>query len=112
MDLSPDSLAKADFSLLVDDAEVAIARKLAEYPRLVEQAAQAHEPHRVAFYAHEIAALFHSLWARGKELPHLRFMVPASSDITMARMALITGTALVLRSSLKLLGVEAISEMR
>ncbi|KAI95715.1 arginyl-tRNA synthetase [Rhodomicrobium udaipurense JA643] len=112
MDLSPDSLAKADFSLLVDDAEVAIARKLAEYPRLVEQAAQAHEPHRVAFYAHEIAALFHSLWARGKELPQLRFMVPASSDITMARMALITGTALVLRSSLKLLGVEAISEMR
>ncbi|MFY9874068.1 MAG: DALR anticodon-binding domain-containing protein, partial [Rhodomicrobium sp.] len=65
-----------------------------------------------AFYAHEVAAVFHSLWTRGKESPHLRFMVQASSDITRARLALITGAAQVLRSSLNLLGVEAISEMR
>ena len=112
MDLGPSSLAGADLSLLTDEAELALIKKLAQFPRAVEGAAQAHEPHRIAFYAHEVAAVFHSLWTRGKESPHLRFMVQASSDITRARLALITGAAQVLRSSLSLLGVEAISEMR
>ncbi len=112
MDLGAASLAGADFSLLTNSAELAVIKKLAQFPRAVEAAAQAHEPHRIAFYAHEVAAVFHSLWTRGKESPHLRFMVPASSDISKARLALITGTAQVLRLSLNLLGVEAISEMR
>jgi arginyl-tRNA synthetase len=112
MDLGGASLAGADLSLLTDEAELALIKKLAQFPRAVEAAAQAHEPHRIAFYAHEVAAVFHSLWTRGKESPHLRFMVSASSDITRARLALITGTAQVLRSALNLLGVEAISEMR
>ncbi len=112
MDLGASSLADADLSLLTDEAELALIKKLAQFPRAVEGAAQAHEPHRIAFYAHEVAAVFHSLWTRGKESPHLRFMVQASSDITRARLALITGAAQVLRSSLNLLGVEAISEMR
>jgi arginyl-tRNA synthetase len=112
MDLGASSLAGADLSLLTDEAELALIKKLAQFPRAVEGAAQAHEPHRIAFYAHEVAAVFHSLWTRGKESPHLRFMVQANSDITRARLALITGAAQVLRSSLNLLGVEAISEMR
>ena len=112
MDLSAPSLAGANLDLLTDEAELALIKKLAQFPRAVEAAAQAHEPHRIAFYAHEVAAVFHSLWTRGKESPHLRFMVQASSDITRARLALITGTAQVLRSALNLLGVEAISEMR
>jgi len=112
MDLGEASLAGANLSLLTDEAELALIKKLAQFPRAVEGAAQAHEPHRIAFYAHEVAAVFHSLWTRGKESPHLRFMVLASSDITRARLALITGAAQVLRSALNLLGVEAISEMR
>jgi arginyl-tRNA synthetase len=112
MDLSAASLATADFILLSDSAELALIKKIAQFPRVVEAAAQAHEPHRISFYAHELAAVFHSLWTRGKELPHLRFMVTASSDITQARLALITATAQVLRLSLNLLGVEAITEMR
>jgi arginyl-tRNA synthetase len=112
LDLAGPALAEADFSLLTDPAELALIKKLAQFPRAVEGAAQAHEPHRIAFYAHEVAGVFHSLWTRGKELPHLRFIVPARSDITKARLALITGTAQVLRSSLNLLGVEAICEMR
>ena len=112
IDLGEASLAGANMSLLTDESELALIKKLAQFPRTVEGAAQAHEPHRIAFYAHEVAAIFHSLWTRGKESPHLRFMVLASSDITRARLALITGTAQVLRSALNLLGVEAISEMR
>ncbi len=112
MNLDPASLAKAHLELLSDEAELALVKKIAQFPRMAESAAQAHEPHRIAFFAHDLAAVFHSLWARGKELPHLRFMVEGSWDITEARLALITATAQVLRTSLNLLGVEAISEMR
>ncbi|MGA7326824.1 MAG: arginine--tRNA ligase [Rhodomicrobium sp.] len=106
------SLGGAKLSLLTDEAEMAVIKKLAQFPRVIEGAAQAHEPHRIGFYAHDFAALFHSLWTRGKELPHLRFIVEGSWDTTQARLALITASAQVLRSSLNLLGVEAISEMR
>jgi arginyl-tRNA synthetase len=112
MNLAPEALALADLSLLTDEAELGLMKKLAQFPRTVEGAAQAHEPHRIAFFAHELAASFHSLWTRGKELPHLRFMVEGSWGTTEARIALITATAQVLRSSLSLLGVEAIAEMR
>jgi arginyl-tRNA synthetase len=112
IDLSPESLAQANLSLLTDEAELAVVKKLAQFPRAVEGAAVAHEPHRIAFFAHELAASFHSLWTRGKELPHLRFMVQASRDLTQARLALIAATAGVLRLVLQLLGVEAIAEMR
>jgi arginyl-tRNA synthetase len=111
-DLSAPALAHADLSLLQDPAELQLIKKLAQFPRMVEGSAQAHEPHRIAFFAHDLAAVFHSLWTRGKELPHLRFMVDVSWDTTEARLALVTATAQVLRSCLSLLGVEAISEMR
>ncbi len=112
LSLSPQSLAGADLSLLTDEAELGVIKKLAQFPRAVEGAATAHEPHRIAFFAHELAASFHSLWTRGKELPHLRFMVHTSRDLTQARLALIAATVQVLRSALHLLGVQAIAEMR
>ncbi|MGB9025737.1 MAG: arginine--tRNA ligase [Rhodomicrobium sp.] len=112
LNLASSSLANAQLNLLRDDAELALIKKIAQFPRMVEGAAQAHEPHRIAFYAHDLAAVFHSLWTRGKESPQLRFMVEGSWDITEARLALITAMAHVLRSCLGLLGVEAISEMR
>ncbi|MGO8954657.1 MAG: arginine--tRNA ligase [Rhodomicrobium sp.] len=112
IDLAPSALACAKLNLLRDEAELALIKKIAQFPRTVDGAAQAHEPHRIAFFAHDLAAVFHSLWTRGKESPQLRFMVEGSWDITGARLALITATARILRSSLNLLGVEAISEMR
>jgi arginyl-tRNA synthetase len=112
MDLAPSALANANLSLLCDDAELALIKKIAQFPRAAEGAAQAHEPHRIAFFAHDLAAVFHSLWTRGKELPQLRFIVEGDWPLTQARLALITAAAQILRSSLHLLGVEAISEMR
>jgi arginyl-tRNA synthetase len=107
-----EQLADADVELLTDASELALIKRISQYPRLVENAAYAHEPHRIAFYAHDLAAEFHALWNRGKELPHLRFMVETSRELTKARLALVASTAMVLRSSLRLLGVQAITEMR
>src|SRR5690606_8278926 len=111
-ELSLSKLAESRVDLLTDEFEVALMKRISQFPRLVESAALAHEPHRIAFYAHDLAADFHALWNRGKELPHLRFMVEASREITEARLALVTSTAIVLRSALRLLGVQAITEMR
>ena len=112
LDLEHSSLARAKLNLLSDEAELALIKKIAQFPRIVEGAAQAHEPHRIAFFAHDLAAVFHSLWTRGKESPQLRFMVEGRWDLTEARLALISAMAQILRSCLNLLGVEAISEMR
>ena len=91
---------------------MALIRRLAEYPRVVEGAAAAHEPHRVAFYLHDLASEFHAHWNRGKESPQLRFINPAEPDTTAARLALIHATKLVLSSGLTMLGVSAPEEMR
>ena len=86
--------------------------RIALYPRLVEAAAQAHEPHRVAFYLYELASEFHAHWTRGNDLPHLRFIIQNDPETTMARLALVQGIVTVLASGLALLGVEAPEEMR
>ena len=112
INFEPSSLSRSRLDLLSDEAELALIKKIAQFPRMVEGASQAHEPHRIAFFAHELAALFHSLWTRGKESPQLRFMVEDRWDLTEARLALIFAMAQILRSCLQLLGVEAISEMR
>jgi arginyl-tRNA synthetase len=91
---------------------LALMRKLASYPRLVESAALAHEPHRIAFYLYELASEFHTQWTRGKDLPHLRFIIQDDPQMTAARLALVQGVATVLASGLTLLGVEAPGEMR
>ncbi len=106
------SLATAPLDLLGDEAELGLIRRLAEYPRIVEAAAQSHEPHRIAFYLYELAADFHALWNRGKEMPQLRFINPTERDLTSARLALVHATNLVLSSGLSILGVNAPEEMR
>jgi arginyl-tRNA synthetase len=112
LDLSPQALAAADFSGIDDEGERAILRLLAQFPRAVEQAAAAREPHRIAFYAHDLATSFHAHWNRGKDLPHLRFVNEINRDLTIARMALATSVTRILASALAILGVAAPEEMR
>jgi arginyl-tRNA synthetase len=104
--------AQADLARLDDAAELSLMRKLALYPRLVEASAEAHEPHRVAFYLYELASEFHAQWTRGTDAPHLRFIILDDPLLTMARLALVQGIVTVLASGLALLGVEAPEEMR
>lgn len=113
-DLSLDvaALAAADLASLDDPGEVAIIQRLAQYPRLIEAAALAHEPHRIAFYLYDLASDFHSQWNRGKDSPHLRFIMENDRQMTSARLALVQGIVTVLRSGLAILGVEAVEEMR
>ncbi|MDH3579284.1 MAG: arginine--tRNA ligase [Hyphomicrobiales bacterium] len=113
-DFDPDDiiLDELEFSLLADEAEVGLMKRIAQFPRVIEAAAAAHEPHRLAFYLYELAGDFHSLWNRGKELPQLRFINEDNRDLTMARVALLTATTVVLASGLRILGVQAIREMR
>jgi arginyl-tRNA synthetase len=112
MALDDAALAGADLALLTDESEVALVKLLAQYPRLIEQAAAAHEPHRVAFYAHEVASAFHSLWNRGKDLPHLRFINQSDRMSSLARLSLVRATRTVLASALAVAGVAAPDEMR
>ncbi|MEC9369225.1 MAG: DALR anticodon-binding domain-containing protein, partial [Pseudomonadota bacterium] len=105
-------VAGADLDLLKDEAEVGLMRRIAQYPRLVEAAAVAHEPHRVAFYLNELASEFHGLWNKGKESPQLRFINEANRDLTLARAALVAAVSEVIRSGLRILGVQPIREMR
>jgi len=105
-------LARAPIEKLVDVAEVGLMRRLALYPRVVETAAQSHEPHRIAFYLYELASEFHALWTRGNDLPYLRFIIQNDPELTRARLALIQGVVAVLASGLGLLGVQAPDEMR
>ena len=81
-------------------------RRIALYPRTIEAAAVAHEPHRIAFYLYELASEFHAQWTRGKDLPHLRFIIQNDRETTAARLALVEGIVTILASGLALLGVE------
>jgi arginyl-tRNA synthetase len=105
-------LAGARVEKLTDAGELSILRRIALYPRVIEAAALAHEPHRVAFYLYDLASEFHTFWTRGKDLPHLRFIIQNDPIMTMARLALVQGIITVLASGLALLGVEAPEEMR
>lgn len=106
------SLAKIDLAPLRDPAEIALVKLIATFPRIVEQAAVAHEPHRIAFYLYELASQFHGLWNKGKDDPELRFVIASRLDVTMARLAMIRAVGLVLASGLTVLGVEPVQEMR
>jgi arginyl-tRNA synthetase len=112
LDLSGPKLAAADLALLSDESEQALVKLMAQYPRVIESAATAHEPHRLAFYLHELASFFHSHWNRGKDQPQLRFVNQDSRDLTCARLALVTGLINILASGLSVLGVKAPEEMR
>ena len=112
LDLSTKALEKADLSILNDAGEIDLIKRLAAFPRLVEGAAKAHEPHRVAFYLFDLASALHSQWTRGNDSPHLRFIQSNDGVATLARLALIAATKTVITSGLKVLGVEAPDAMR
>ena len=107
----PPAVEDVCLALLSDEFEVHLLRRLAHYPKTVEAAARAHEPHRIAFYLHELAGDFHALWNRGKELPYLRFIDAGRIDYTSARLAMLGVVAYVLRDGLGILGVSAPEEM-
>ncbi|HWG78469.1 MAG TPA: arginine--tRNA ligase [Stellaceae bacterium] len=110
--LRPESLAAAPLQRLTDPAELALIRHLASWPRLVESAAETHEPHRIAFYLQELAAAFHGLWNKGKDDSGLRFIMSDAPELTMARLALVQAVAFVVASGLKVFGVGPVEEMR
>jgi len=105
-------LADAPFDRLDDPGELGLMKKIALYPRLIEAASGAHEPHRVAFYLYELASEFHAQWTRGKDSPYLRFIIQNDPRLTVARLALVQGVVTVLASGLAVLGVGAPDEMR
>ncbi len=105
-------LASAATERLADPAELSLLRKLAVYPRTVEAAAAAHEPHRIAFYLYDLASEFHALWTKGRDLPYLRFIIKDDAEMTKARLAMVQGVVTVLASGLGVLGVGAPNEMR
>jgi arginyl-tRNA synthetase len=111
IDLSDAALTDAPFEKLSDPAELALIRQLAGWPRLVEGAAEAHEPHRIAFYLQEVAAQFHMLWNKGKDETTLRFITAADPALSRARLALVRGVAIVIASGLAVIGVEPAQEM-
>jgi arginyl-tRNA synthetase len=117
-DLPEEAAARAAFlddapvERLTDPAELDLLRRLALYPRILEAAALAHEPHRIAFYLYDLASGFHALWTRGRDLPYLRFIIDKDAEITKARLALVQGVVSVLASGLAVLGVHAPDEMR
>ncbi|HWI28968.1 MAG TPA: arginine--tRNA ligase [Stellaceae bacterium] len=110
-ELTPESLANAPLARLTDPAELVLIRHLAGWPRLIESAAEAHEPHRIAFYLQELAALFHGLWNKGNDDASLRFLLSDAPDLTAARLALVQAVAFVVASGLTVFGVAPAEEM-
>lgn len=112
LDQSPAALAAAPLARLTDSNELGLIKHLSLWPRLLEGAAEAYEPHRVAFYLYDLAAAFHGLWTKGKDEARLRFLVADDAEVTAARLALVQGTALVIAAGLSIFGVEPVEEMR
>ena len=112
LDLSQASLSAARADLLADDGEMALMKLMAQYPRLIDQAAAAHEPHRVAFYLYDLAQALHALWNKGKDDAQLRFVNHNQPELTLARLALVHAVRCILVSGLGILGVSSPPEMR
>ncbi len=111
LDVSPENLAKA-VSAITDPAELQLVAKVAEFPRLVDSAAQSQEPHRVAFYLYDLASSFHAHWNKGKDQVDLRFINDKSRESSIARLGLVYAVASVLKSGLAIAGTAAPDEMR
>ena len=111
LDFSAEALKAADIERIVSSAELDLIRVLAAWPRTVTAAAIAHEPHRVAFYVHDLAAAFHGFWAKGKDDPQLRFVNSEDPKLTLARLALVDAVRQVIVNGLTLLGVSAPEEL-
>ena len=106
------TLAAVDLSGMTHDSELAVARKLAEWPRLVEIAARTNEPHRVAFYLYELASDLHALYNKGNDVPELRFLQEGNTEVTQAKIALARSVSVVISAGLGILGVTPVEEMR
>ncbi len=111
IDLSAAALGAADLARLTHDGEIALIKTLAFWPRLLESAAEAGEPHRVAFYLYDLAAQFHQLWTQGKDEASLRFVVAEDRALSLARLALVRAVGFVIASGLRLIGVEPAESM-
>jgi arginyl-tRNA synthetase len=112
-----DSFEKSNFcnnnlSLLTDENELNVIKILTNWPRIIQGAAKAHEPHRIAFYLSDLAAAFHSLWNKGKEDEKLRFIIEDDKELSSARLSLIKAIAIVIASGLEVIGIEAAEELR
>lgn len=112
LDLPKVDLAGAVKDQIVDSNELQLVAKLAEYPRVIEAAALAQEPHRIAFYLYDLASAFHAHWNKGKEDPQLRFVNDKNRELSIARLGLVHAVASVLKSGLGITGTEAPDEMR
>jgi arginyl-tRNA synthetase len=112
IDVSDDALSSVDLAGMTNEGELALAKKIAEWPRLVEIAARTNEPHRIAFYLYELAGEFHALWNRGNTDESLRFFQEGDSETTQAKIALIRAAAVVISAGLGILGVTPANEMR
>ncbi|MDR3326377.1 MAG: arginine--tRNA ligase [Rhodospirillaceae bacterium] len=112
IDCSQDSLVNASFYRLSDPFELILIRLISKWPFLVENAARAHEPHRIAFYLYDVAAAFHELWNKGKDDATLRFLIEKDKELSFSRLALVRAVALLIASGLAIFGVEPVEEMR
>jgi arginyl-tRNA synthetase len=112
LDATPAALAGAPFERLADPAELALIKRLAGWPRLIESAAESHEPHRLAFYLYDVASDFHALWNKGNEDAGLRFIVEGDRELTRARLALVRAVQLLIASGLAIIGVTPAEELR
>jgi arginyl-tRNA synthetase len=109
--ITPEALLSVSLEKLTDSDELALIKTMAAWPRMVESAALAHEPHRVSFYLNDLVAGFHMLWNKGKDNAHLRFIIADGRDVTLARLALLQGVAFVIASGLQVFGVTPVEEM-
>ncbi|MEE8295473.1 MAG: arginine--tRNA ligase [Sphingomonadales bacterium] len=101
----------ADLTLLSDQGEINLIKKLLDWPRIVFTASEAHEPHRIAYYLQELAGEFHSLWNKGNDDPDFRFVIEGNGSLTLARLTLVKACSLIIAEGLELLGVEPLEEM-
>ena len=111
-ELRSESLAESRLDRLAVAEELGLVKLLASWPRLVESAAETHEPHRIAFYLHDLAAQFHMLWNKGKDDARLRFLIAEERELSLARLGLVQGIKHVIASGLRVFGVEPVEEMR
>jgi len=112
IDLSDAALARAPLERLIDPDENGVLRLAAQWPRTVEAAALAREPHRVAYFLYDLASQFHALWNKGNDAAELRFLQAGDREVSLARLALVRGVGLVIASGLAVFGVEPVEEMR
>ncbi|MEO5620888.1 MAG: arginine--tRNA ligase [Cypionkella sp.] len=112
IDVTDAALAKGDLAQLSHPAEIEMAKKLAEWPRLVEIASKGNEPHRIAFYLYEIASEFHGLWNKGNDEASLRFLQEGNAATSAAKLAMVRATGVVISAGLAILGVTPVEEMR